>query len=138
MEKGIALPTRAIVIIVLLLLVLAVLAYFFTSSGGLIIGPVIDESRLDKECNQWKYYGYSYSKFNNTNYPSLASHFGNPVRAKEYCQNLGTDITVIGGCDSDKCEGEEPSWAEGCCCENKGDESSCDEGESNCGWGERC
>ena len=138
MKKGITLPTHTIVIVILLLFVLAVLASFFLRGSNLMIKPIIGESRIDKECNNWKYHWYSYGEFNNTNYPILVEKFGNPVRAGKYCQDLNAEIDIVGGCDFSKCDnGIIPGWASDCCCENTGD-SDCDDGETNCGWGTYC
>lgn len=139
MVKGVALPTRTVVIIVLLLLVLAVLAYFFVSSSRGFLNPISNESSINKYCSEWRYWGYSYSKFNTTNYPSLVNEFGNPVRAKDYCMDLSADIDIV-DCtsESSKCSYSAPTGFDKCCCEDIGGDGDCDDGETNCGWGTSC
>ena len=132
-KGGIQLTASTIVVIIIVFVVL-VMALFFFKKGVSPMGPIISESELQKDCSQWRAYGYSYSKFNDTNYPSLVAKFGSPVKAKYYCTTLKADI-LVEECGDEKCIGDKPSgWV--CCCEDLDPEETCE--STNCGWGKFC
>jgi len=132
-KKGVQLAMSTIAVLIIIFVVMVVVIFLFRK-GVSPMDTAINESSLQKDCSEWRLYGYSYHQFNETTCPSLVAKFGSPVKAKYYCLTLKADI-VTESCADSHCTGSKPTgWV--CCCEDIDPEKTCE--STNCGWGKFC
>lgn len=133
MRKGVSLPANTVVIILIVIAVLVAMLYFFSKGAVLPMGSATTEAQLQRECSDWRLYGFDYEKYitkvDNGNYTALSSKFGSPVSAKLYCQG-DIDSKVV-GCSNSNCTSPTPLGWSTCCCN-----SYCD--GKDCSWSKSC
>jgi uncharacterized ion transporter superfamily protein YfcC len=129
--KGIALAPSTVVIVVVLLVVMGVVLYFFYAGAINPMTGMVDTSKLQTECSDWRQYMYEYETFyekvNNKEYTELPKAYSNAMEAEHYCQFSTTSLNLA-GCSNSNCSGitQPTEWNECCCIDN------CNSGK--CGW----